>query len=75
METIATKLISSFVDAGPYGVIAALAIIAIYLLFKENKSLQEKRLTENREVVGIIEANTVALENLTEVIRAGRGPR
>lgn len=69
MDGALKELFATLGASGPVGILAGLAILAVIFLYRDNKSIQEKRIEENERNLTTLEANTVALNHLSDIIR------
>lgn len=75
---VVTKSTEVILNYGVLGVFLLVSLFVCWRLWQALQHSQEQRLTETRELVRVIEANSNAMETLTEVVRAstnGRGGR
>lgn len=72
MDTLLESVGEVLLSLGLPGVIIIGLAFTVYNLFKLYAQTQEKRIVEAREAVKAIEANTAAIDTLSDLVRCDR---
>lgn len=72
MDNLLKGVGETLLSLGLPGVIIIGLAFAVYNLFKLYAETQEKRIVEAREAVKAIEANTAAIDTLSDLVRSDR---